>query len=160
MVKIVKHKNLDDNLLSQIVALKQLAWNYNIESHLKWIHENIKENDIHFLLYDNEELVAYMNLVEVHVNQNENEIPFWGIGNVCSKYKGIGDGKKLMNEVNTFLTNSSLFGLLFCKKHLVEFYKKFDWKLIPNLYPKDDIFTMVYNFEKDSCGFTYNDRLF
>jgi len=160
MVKIIKHKELNKELLLEIVHLKKLSWDYPISNHLKWIEENIRENDIHFLLYDNDLFVAYMNLVEVHVRQNDKQIPFWGIGNVCSKYKGRGDGKKLMNEVNSFLTNNSFYGLLFCKKHLVEFYNKFDWKLITNLYPKDEVFTMVYNYNKDTFGFTYNDRLF
>lgn len=160
MVRVIKHSNIDQNTLQEIVKIKQLSWDYSMEQHLLWINDNLKDNDYHFLLFDNEELIAYMNLVEVNVDSNSTSIPFLGIGNVCSKYKGRGDGKKLMIEVNAFIKENSFYGILFCKNHLVDFYKKFDWKLIQNLYPNDTVFTMMFNYNGDSSNFVYNDRLF
>ncbi len=160
MIKVIKHNNIDKNTLQEIVKVKQLSWDYSEKQHLEWIDDNIKNDDYHFLLLDNAELIAYMNLVEVQVNNANNKILFLGIGNVCSKYKGKGDGGKLMNEVNTFLKDNSFYGILFCKENLVSFYTKFDWKLIHNLYPNKEIFTMIYNYNDDTSNFTYNDRLF
>jgi len=160
MIKVIKHSDIDQDTLQEIVKIKQLSWNYSMEQHLLWIKDNLNNNDYHFLLFDNKEFIAYMNLVEVNVNSNATSIPFLGIGNVCSRYKGRGDGKKIMVEVNTFLKENSFYGLLFCKNHLVDFYKKFGWKVIQNLYPNDLVFTMVFNYNGDSSNFVYNDRLF
>lgn len=160
MIKIIKHKDITENILLDIVNIKQLSWDYSVEQHLLWINDNLKENDYHFLLLEGNELIAYMNLVEVMINNNSTLIPFLGIGNVCSKYKGRGDGKLLMTEVNRFIERNSFYGLLFCKNHLVDFYKKFDWTLIDNLYPNDSVFTMIFNYKRDTIDFTYNDRLF
>lgn len=160
MIEIFKHKDIDQNLLLDIVNIKQLSWDFSIDQHIEWIRLNIKEDDYHFLFWEDDELVAYMNLVQVFINNKKKMIPFLGIGNVCTKYKGRGDGEKLMLQLNIFLKENNRYGILFCRHELVNFYIKYNWQLIHNLYPKQQIYTLIYNYDDDYSEFAYNDRLF
>ncbi|MBF5027132.1 GNAT family N-acetyltransferase [Planobacterium oryzisoli] len=160
-IKVIRNNDIDEKVLLDIVKIKQESWDYSTQQHLKWMSENLMENDLHLMLFQNDELIAYLNLVEVYIDEKSTKIPFWGVGNVCSKYKGRGDGKIIMNEVNSYLNKNSLKGVLFCKEKLVDFYKKVDWRLIDNLYPgNNDIYTMLYNYDGVTSDFQYNDRLF
>jgi hypothetical protein len=91
---------------------------------------------------------------------NKDKIPFLGIGNVCTKYKGTGTGKILMKEVNKYLLSTNNQGMLFCKNDLVSFYIRNNWKLIKNLHPDLMVNTMVFNFKEDVNTLKYNERLF
>lgn len=159
-MKILEHSEVNLEILEKIVEIKKKSWDYSFREHLGWIEKNIRPKDLHFLLYEDNELIGYANLVHINVVNNKTNIPFIGIGNVCSKYKGRGDGQKLMKEVNTFIVQNNYRGLLFCKEYLIDFYRKFDWKLIKNLYPSNSVFTMVYNYSGITSDFVYNDRLF
>ncbi len=160
MVKNVKHSEINDEILDQIVEIKRISWNYSFQEHIRWIKDNIKEDDFHFLLYDKGELIAYMNLVNVCVISGNTYLAFLGVGNVCTKYKGRGDGNMLMKELNGFLSETNKRGLLFCKTNLVSFYLKNHWKLIQNLHPSSDINTMAFNFNDNDGELRYNQRLF
>ena len=160
MVKIIEHKNIDQETINEIIEIKQLSWDYPFNEHLHWIQTNLKDNDLHVLLINNYEIVAYMNLVNVYIHNYGSAVHFLGVGNVCSKYKGFGFGKQLISQVNAFLEAKSFYGILFCKKELVEFYKKYYWIEIANMHPNDYIYTLVYNYKQDTSGFVFNDRIF
>src|SRR5690606_30642016 len=115
MIRIISHNDIKSKLLQEIVKVKQLSWNYTLEEHLLWIQDNLKGDDCHFLYYDNDEFVAYMNLVNVVIRSEDILIPVFGIGNVCAKYKGKGYGKRLLEEVNKFIRTRNEKGMLFCK---------------------------------------------
>ncbi len=160
-MKIIKHSEIDKKTLLEIVEIKNLSWGYSIEQHMAWLEQNIENNDVHFLKYDENSLIGYLNLVEVSVNNGSKKIPFLGIGNVCTKYKGKGDGLRLMLDINCFLKENGFRGLLFCREYLVDFYRKAGWRLIKNIHPKDEVFTLDYNSSLDALNFaTYNGRLF
>ncbi len=159
MVRLLKHSEIKERELAEIIAIKQLSWNYSYEKHLEWIHSNLNDNDFHFLCYKGDELISYLNLVRVKAFKGGTVIDFFGVGNVCTKYKGIGDGSKMMKELNSLLKIKGWNGLLFCKEKLVDFYKKNDWSLFKNFVDNESIFTLVYNYSGDS-DLTYNDRLF
>lgn len=160
MIKVIKHKDIDQITLDEIVSVKNLSWEYSNQEHLNWIAENLNGNDYHFMLINNNEIIAYLNLVNVNVIYKNKSFPFIGIGNVCSKYKGVGLGKELISEVNNFIETNSLYGILFCKYQLIEFYSKSNWLLIPNINLSKNVYTMVYNFNLDPTLLKYNDRLF
>ena len=160
MIKIIKHSLIDEISLTEIITLKNYSWKYSYKEHYSWIDKNILDDDLHFLMYDKNELIGYLNIVKVMVNTTNNTIPFLGVGNVCTKYKGRGDGLKLMKYANNFIAKNELQGLLFCKHHLTKFYEKTGWEKINNLYPNNDACTMVYNNRYNTSIFSYQDRLF
>ena len=115
---------------------------------------NLNNDDLHFLLYDDEKLIAYLNLISISITINNNLIKGLGVGNVCSNVKGKGYGKKLMKELGRFLSDKNIIGLLFCKKELIDFYLKFNWTLIDKnkvdlSFDNNDIETMIFNFNQN-----------
>jgi hypothetical protein len=76
----------------------------------------------------------------------------------------VGLGKKLMESVNKWLSDNNHKGLLFCKKELIPFYKKYGWSLIEPASvlfntPHDGVYTMSYNCEGIK-KIEYKDRFF
>ncbi|KUF42857.1 hypothetical protein AS361_05700 [Myroides marinus] len=159
-IVIKEHSELSENLLLEIIEIKKVAWTYTTEQHLKWIKENLEEDDLHILLFSSDELIGYSNLVRVEseVDSCISTIQFYGLGNVCTKYVGKGHGRLLLEGINDLLIKRKEHGVLFCKVDLVCFYEKVGWNVVNNVYPNDEVYTMVYNFKGNLVN--YKDRLF
>jgi hypothetical protein len=160
MIRVIQHLFLDSKTLHDIIEVKRLSWNYSLEDHLNWIEKNIREDDYHFLLIEDDKLVAYINLVNVVVSKGDNLIPFLGIGNVCSREKGLGYGKSIMLELNNYMIANELRGILFCQASLVRFYSKYGWSIINNLHPVPSVCTMVFNCNMESVNLEKINRIF
>lgn len=159
-IKIIKHENIQYSQLEDICKIKSIFGNYTLESQLNWIENNVKANDIHFLIYDNNKLIAYTNLIEETLLINNEKINILGIGNVCVNEKGKSKGSLLMKNVNKFLSNNDKIGLLFCKKNLISFYEKTDWILIEPNY-SEEICWMIFNYDlAKKEAISYDGRLF
>jgi predicted GNAT family N-acyltransferase len=130
--ELIKNKDLSAKNLNNIVTLKSEHWKYNFEEQVKWIRENIKENDYHLLLIDNaSSLIGYMNLVEIVVKSDLGEETKLGIGNVCisENVQGKGYGILLMQIAIFILNNLGNSGVLLCKPALNHFYQNAGWFL-------------------------------
>jgi len=159
-IKIIKHENIQYSQLEDIFKIKSIFGNYTLESQVNWIENNIKVDDIHFLIYDNNKLIAYTNLIEETLLINNEKINILGIGNVCVNEKGKNDGSLLMKNVNKFLLDNNKIGLLFCKKNLIPFYKKADWILIEPSY-LEEIYWMIFNHDLvKNENISYSGKLF
>lgn len=164
-LRIIKHKDISHDFLLEISKIKSAFGSYGVESQIKWINSNLKDNDIHFLLYDHNELIAYLNLVTITISVDNRFVDCYGIGNVCSNEKGKGNGRKLMIELNNYLVNFNFIGLLFCKINLVEFYSRFDWMLLDrsNLefsFDNGTIETMIFNCNQKFDVLVYKGNAF
>lgn len=82
------HKDADTAFLDRVIALKQKAWPYPKESQLAWMASNLKDDDIHVMLMNDDHDVAYLNLCDVRCNINGTDTQCVGIGNVCSTQIG------------------------------------------------------------------------
>lgn len=150
--KFCKHSQIAQQEIQKIVDLKKIHWNYTSKEHLNWIERNIKAEDIHVLMFEKEELVAYLNLINIEVIINNTIQPFVGIGNVCSSEKGKGYGSILIKEVNEYLLLQNQTGILLCKDTLLSFYSKNGWKLIDKNKVEADFslfYTMVFNINRE-----------
>ena len=129
-VSFIPHSEIDDKTLHEIVLLKMQHWQYPVDAQMRWIKENLSAEDTHVCIQapDNQ-IVAYLNLVGVHVSGDQQEWDMQGIGNVCvdKAYLGKGLGRIIMEEVNKFLVDTSNVGLLLCRKELEGFYLKSGW---------------------------------
>ena len=158
----VKHSEATSLDLERAIALKSVAWPYPRESQMQWMRENLKPEDIHVFLLENEEDVAYLNIAMVKAFINGICTRCAGIGNVCSIRNG--GGKTLIISVNKIIEDIDIPGILFCKDQLVGFYNKYNWKLIKHeqvtsIHLRDGINTMVLNLDTN-CTIEYNDRNF
>jgi hypothetical protein len=152
-LEFIPHKEVTQEFLDKIIEVKSTAWPYSYEDQLDWINANLKDTDIHVLLYWNKTIQAYLNLIEIEFTLDGNLINGFGIGNVCAKEKGNGWGKELIKQTNRYLTQNNKVGLLFCKEILVRFYSLNNWRLIEKkkltLSGHDEsVETMIFNWEK------------
>lgn len=130
--EFVKHSLIGNQNIDNIAILKSQHWNYPIESQKKWIEENIEEEDIHLLLTNNDnQLIAYLSLVEIEVTHQGGKDLMLGVGSVCvdKNYLGQHLGLLLMNLVDYYLKRNKKEGILLCSDKLVLFYEKSGWEL-------------------------------
>ena len=128
-IQFVRHENISGELIDEIVSLKNEVWHYPRESHLTWISDNIRPNDIHLILRNGQQTVGYMNLVELCTNIPGYENNSWGVGNVCihPEFQGQSYGHLLMSLTNHFIFKYKALGILICRDRLVGFYEKCGW---------------------------------
>lgn len=155
---ITNNADVSQDLKHEICLVKRSFGQYTQESQIKWMAENLRNEDLHFLLYYNESVVAYCNLVERVLTCDNETIEVLGVGNVCSVTSGQGFGAALMLHVNKYMKNVSRVGLLLCKENLVSFYGKFDWHLIS--VSEVTCKVMIYNCPTEINKFSFTDRLF
>lgn len=147
-IKLIVHGNIAEDELNEVIGIKSTQWNYSYEEQMQWIKKNIKDTDIHVLLYLNGKSVAYLNLIDIDLVVSNISKKGLGIGNVCAIEKGKGFGFELMKETNSFISQSNKIGLLFCKEPLLKFYRSLGWKDLASEEYKingDKIEVMIYN---------------
>ena len=129
-VKFTLHSHITEELLNLIISVKSVAWPFSYEDQKKWIDKNIKDEDIHVLLFENDKPLAYLNLIKIDFHIDKELISGYGIGNVCATQKGMGWGKELIDSVNEYLKANKYIGILFCKEPLVKFYLESGWTIV------------------------------
>lgn len=132
-LQLIIHKNISDDELYSISILKDELWPYGLKSQKKWMTENLKNDDLHFLYHKNS-LIGYLNLVHRKILLNEkNSFSVLGIGSVCIRKseQGLGLGAHMIQEINSYLRTNKQIGILLCKPNLVGFYTNSNWNLIP-----------------------------
>lgn len=158
--KIIVHYNIQDTELKDICKIKSAFGDFTQESQLRWIENNLRDNDIHFLVYRNQHLIGYANLVNEDLTINNKKLNILGIGNVCTREMGKSFGSILMKEVNLYLELNKKIGLLFCKEKLSDFYKKYDWKILKPDF-SDGVKWMIYNCDLvEISSINYKGKLF
>ncbi len=164
-IEVIPHNKASKELLARIIEIKSVAWPYSTEKQLAWIEANLDEDDLHVLLYREEKSIAYLNLVRIKFLTDGTSISAWGIGNVCAAERGKGYGKILMEQLNQFLLQNRIPGLLLCKKALVGFYQSVGWILIDSSkvslsFSKLGIETMTFNLLDHYNRLEYNGKTF
>ncbi|PPR47246.1 MAG: hypothetical protein CFH19_00680 [Alphaproteobacteria bacterium MarineAlpha5_Bin9] len=155
-ISSIKSANLTNKQINDICKLKNSFWNFGIKSQIKWYKKNTKKSDIHNLLYIKNKLIGYTYLRKrsstILVKNKSKKIKYIYfdtlIINKSFRKKNI--SKILMEKNNEIILKSKLHSFLICKKKLILFYKKFNWKKIPKkkIIVKDHLFNdngMIFN---------------
>lgn len=164
-LEIIKHSDISQEDLLRVIDIKNTAWPHPIESQLNWIANNQSCEDLHVILKDGNEDLAYMDLCPVKAVVDDHQMCFMGLGNVCSKTKGLGHGGMLVNLVNKHLVDNNLQGMLFCMDRVVRFYALYGWQVISSDKVTiegeghDGVYTMCYNTPSFN-RMVYSGRLF
>lgn len=158
------HANIPGIQLQDICELKAIRWDYPLEEHLRWMHNNIKADDYHLMINQDKKMVAYANLIDTFAFVNGEVTDFKGIGNVCTIKSGEGYGNLLMDAINKSLFEHNWKGILLCKDNLIAYYQKFGWTLIDKkevIFPTgNNINYMIYNHKIEVQSFEYSGRNF
>ncbi|MCQ2496154.1 MAG: GNAT family N-acetyltransferase [Lachnospiraceae bacterium] len=151
--KFITHKDIRGELI-QIATIKDQHWIHGISSQIKWIEENIDDQDIHLMGINNDskEIIAYMALMNVIVEINTFSFSLLGLSNVCvdNRFAGKGLGSQLVNQANKYIVENQKNGILLCKDSLLSFYDKNGWSLLKykEAYIMDDLYdknVMLFN---------------
>lgn len=164
-LEIIQHRNILFRDLLRAIAVKSVAWPHPLESQVKWIVDNIDDNDEHIFLKEGSQDLAYMNLVSIIFTVNNTDYIAYGIGNVCAAEKGKGYGRELMNRVNDYLKEKRCCGLLFCREALVPFYNRYGWEEVKrevceNPVLAEDVHVMTYLAPGRIVSFRYQGKEF
>ncbi|MBF6597920.1 MAG: hypothetical protein ITF98_06800 [Fermentimonas sp.] len=164
-LKIISHSELESEILNEIISVKSVPWDYSYENQLEWINNNLKNNDLHLLLFMRNKSVAYLNLISIDLIIDKVSYKAFGVGNVCAIEKAKGYGKELMKLTNKFIVDNQKLGLLFCKSELASFYLMNNWRLVDKnkitlSFDDSNITSMLYNFKGEYNSIIYNSRPF
>jgi predicted GNAT family N-acyltransferase len=154
-LKVIAHCEVSQNDLNEIIKVKTVAWPYPYEKQLKWLNENLNADDLHLLLLEDNITIAYLNLINIELEINNEKYKSLGVGNVCSAEKGKGFGNKLMKLTNQFIKKNRKPGLLFCKPELINFYGKFNWVVIE----KDRLRLNLNNQNTETMSFNISNNV-
>lgn len=150
---IIKQKEeLNNSEITQILKLKDEHWCHGIDSQRIWFDTYIKKDDYSICLYEENILVAYLHMVNVNVNLNNNIQCMYGIGNVCvtKKLEHMGLGLKLMFQANATLVRDKKTGILLCRDRMVPFYELCGWNRVQKMEAGyETVNIMFYNFIED-----------
>lgn len=156
-IKSISTKKLTKKCIDDICRLKNQFWKYNLIIQKKFFIQNVKNNDIHNLMFLNSKLVGYTLLRKRTLK----------VGNIRNKYilfdTLIIDKKIRKKKLSIFLmvfnliiiNKKKLPAFLLCKYQLIDFYKKYNWKLADiskilffGKKIKTNQYCMSYNFKK------------
>jgi hypothetical protein len=163
-LQLIQHSSILFRDVLRVIDIKSVSWPFPVESQLRWILDNVKDDDTHVFLHDGETDLAYLTLSPVKAKLNGILTSFMGVGCVCTRYHGTGLGEALVLRLNEYLLENNYRGLLFCKNSLIPFYRRYDWEMIPleRVHLEqfhDGVFTMAFN-TGDVNRLDYSDRLF
>ena len=167
-LKIIRHCDIDKESLGDIIRLKEQHWPHGICSQERWLQENLRPKDYHFLLYRLDEngyrLVGYLNLVNINAKFKEHELRCLGVGNVCidKRYMSQGLGKYLISKVNIYIEKTNMTAILLCREQIVKFYRRCGWNKLNDILlfigeTFNNSIIMGYNI---TVGDLHNCRLF
>lgn len=125
--KFIKHSDCNSKQLLQIGELKQQHWYYPLASQIEWMNKNLKNDDIHLIIQNETEFLAYLSLRTVNVILEDNDnFEIIGLGNVCTNiaYKGTGLGYAIIKLAEYFVLKEKSNFILLCKNNVKKFYEK------------------------------------
>ncbi len=164
---IIKHEELTDDYLDEIIRLKQQHWDYSFKSQKKWIQSYLKADDIHLLMKACNQFVAYLSINVINMIVDGQSMVGKGLGNVCvdKAFQGQGWGKKIVEKASEMIKGNDDVGILLCHTHLIPFYERCGWRntSYDNLEIDNKVFAdvmMLFNNDLKHISYMTLDRNF
>jgi hypothetical protein len=132
----IKTNELKKKEILQICNLKNTKWNYGVKSQFTWFKKNIKEKDIHILLYLKNNLVGYLSLrrgfliLKKKKKKFKKKFLLFDTFVIKKKFRNKKLSYLLMLSALDVISKTKLLSCLICKKSLLFYYLKFNWKKI------------------------------
>jgi spore coat polysaccharide biosynthesis protein SpsF (cytidylyltransferase family)/predicted GNAT family N-acyltransferase len=126
--KIKKTYELTKTEINKILTLKKTYWKFSLSSQKKFFVKNYKKNDLHFLIFNNSQLIAYNCLKKT----KSIHLPFMLIDSfiVTPKYKGKGISNILLAKNINEIINFNKDTYLYANENSLNLYKNFGFKAI------------------------------
>lgn len=135
----IKNKEISQLLIDKICKFKMKYWKYNLNSQLNFFYENHNNDDLHFILMNKNKILAY-NVLKKRIftkldKSKKNVKKYFFLFDSFLVDKNLRNqnlGSKHLKENKIYLKRIGKPSFLLCKKKLIDFYTKNDWKLIKN----------------------------
>lgn len=156
-IKILKKNQLTKKIVKEICLLKTQHWKNSVNSQINWFENNIKASDLHFNLIKNKTLIGYVLLRRrsFKFHNKKNKYYYFDTLIIDKKYRGKKLSFHLMNATKNKIIEMKSHSFLICRKEMIKFYKKFEWKL----YKKDQFIIDDHKFDKKYGMFLNIERL-
>ena len=159
IIQSIKTSKLSKNKIKQILILKDSIWNFGIKSQRKWFNDNVKDKDVHNILFIKNKVVGYTLLAKRHFIQYKNKKPINKKNYILfstlilkKKYRNFLNASQLMRFNNKYILSKKRPAFLLCHKNKLNFYKLFGWsslrkKSFSTRDHKHSLEAMIYNFK-------------
>tara|TARA_B100000780_G_scaffold193265_1_gene136226 strand:+ start:436 stop:969 length:534 start_codon:yes stop_codon:yes gene_type:complete len=158
----VRAKDLTKKQILLICKLKNSFWTRTVPDQLKWFKKNVKKMDINNMLIIDGNVVGYTLLRRRSAYIENRRISYFYFDTflVRSDLRKKGLGETLMIFNNKIIKSFKRHSFLICKRKLISFYVKFNWKILPGIRFKmmdhkpawltigSNVNGMNYNFNK------------
>ena len=130
--KSIITKKLSKDIIAKICKLKNLYWNYSLESQYFFFKKNVASNDIHNCLFYKKILIGYTMLRKrtVILNKKKNKYLLFDTLIIHPKFRNNKFSTFLMIINNYIIKKKKMASFLLCKKKMIKFYSKFCWTVI------------------------------
>jgi hypothetical protein len=164
MIKLISltTDKLSRKEILQICILKNTFWKHGLKSNINWFKSNVKNKDIHNLLYYKNIFVGYSLLRKriFFYKKTKKNYLYSDTLIIKKKFRNLKLASILWNFNSEIIIMSKFHAFLICEKHIKPFHKRFNWKSIkkseyqmmdhiPSFKP---YFPMVFNLDNKLFG--------
>lgn len=124
-----KNSDTQKKTLIEISKIKNIFWKYGIKKQYDWIKKKLKKDDIHNLVYYNNNLIGY-NLLrkrKFYLGNKKKSYFYFDTLIIHPKFRKKKISLFLMKLNHDIMKRLRLHGFLICQKKHELFYKKFNW---------------------------------
>ena len=127
-----KTHKLSKKDIKSICVLKNTHWRYSMKSQLDWFKKNTKKNDIHNMLYFKSQMIGYTLLKNrtCKINSLTKKYLLFDTLILKKSFRKKKISNLIMNFDNKIIRLNNKISFLICKKNMINFYKKFNWKIL------------------------------
>lgn len=127
----ILHEKINTKILDEIIKLKMEEWNYSKIQHINWIKQNLKKKDWHIILEVNNIICGYTCLRKKYFYHTKRRVYFYYFDTLIikKKFRNLKLSSVLMKYNMKKINDDYKISVLVCKKKLINFYKKFNWKV-------------------------------
>jgi len=125
-------------MINEIILLKNSHWKFTLKSQKNFFKKEIKKNDLHNLLFLNKKLIGYncLRWKNFTIKQKSSSFLLFDTLIVKKKYRRKKYSSLFMNFINFIIKSNNKKSILICEPQLINFYKKYEWKILNNIiYP-------------------------
>ena len=162
ILKSLTTDKLTKKEIIEICNLKNSFWKHGLKSNINWFKKNVKNKDIHNLLYYKKIFVGYAVLRKrIFLHKLKKEYYLYSDTLIIKKnFRDLRLASILWNFNNEIIIMQKMHAFLICERHIKPFHRKYNWKSIKNFEfdLKDHVptfkpyFPMVFNLNHKLFG--------
>ncbi len=132
----LKSSNLSPKQVISICKLKNQYWKFGLRSQKLWFKRNVKNHDVHNLVYSKSKLVGYtlLRIRKRKISSIKKLIKYLLFDTLIidKKFRKKKISELLMKFNNSVIKKKKLISFLICQKKMINFYKKYGWVKLNN----------------------------